>query len=104
MTTLFRRGNRIDGGDQTDRLAALPRVLPNTIAIPASRLWSSSSRPGPLLIRCVAGQVWVTQAGSARDVVLEAEQSFATAGVGKVVVQAITNANIHVMRDAPTVC
>src|SRR5438270_2739681 len=101
MMTIFGGRNQVDGGSEPDRgHAALPRALPNTIAIPAARLWSSPTRPGPLLIRCVAGQVWVTQAGSVRDIVLEADQSFSTAGAGKVVIQAITNANILVTRNA----
>jgi len=98
MTTLFRRQAdvRFEPRDNAPPAGAVQRSLPNSLAIPASRLWSSSTRPGTMLIRCLAGQVWITQTGSARDVVLDAGQSFATAGFGKVVVQAMTNANISV--------
>ena len=43
-------------------------------------------------IRCTAGAVWVTQAGLADDVVLEAGESFRPREDGKVVVQALTPA------------
>src|SRR5689334_6817424 len=103
MTTLFRRhaDGRLVRPNDSGSPGMLQRALPNSIAISASRLWSSSTRPGTLLIRCLAGQVWITQAGSARDVVLEAGRSFATAGIGKVVVQAMTNANICVTLAGP---
>ena len=45
---------------------------------------------------CDHGQVWVTQAGDERDVILSPGASFTSAGTGKIVVQALVPSRILV--------
>lgn len=54
-------------------------------------LWAQvPTRTGAITLECVAGEIWVTQAGSAADVLLSPGDAFATRGTGKVIVQALT--------------
>ncbi len=50
----------------------------------------------PLVIRSLAGAVWVTQEGDPRDVVLTAGQTTRFDGAGLVVLEALTASRIHV--------
>lgn len=50
----------------------------------------------PLVIRSLAGAVWVTQEGDARDFVLKAGQAARFDGAGLVVLEALTLSRIHV--------
>jgi hypothetical protein len=47
-----------------------------------------------LTIRAIAGDVWITQAGNERDVILVKGDVFTPARRGRVVVQALTDARI----------
>ena len=47
-------------------------------------------------VRCVAGAVWITQEGRAEDTVLSAGGRFDIRGNGKLIVQALEDAVIHV--------
>ena len=51
---------------------------------------------GIVEIRCVAGAVWITQEGRAKDTVLSAGGRFDIRGDGKLIVQALQDAVIYV--------
>jgi hypothetical protein len=77
------------------------RALANSVALEPGRLWSISAVDGgPVHITCVAGQIWITQTGDARDHLLAAGKSFLSprGARGKIVVQAMTRANISIRR------
>jgi hypothetical protein len=79
----------------------LGRALANSVALEAGQLWSiAGGEHGPIQITCVTGQVWITQTGDAQDHVLSTGGSFtASGGAGKIVVQAMTRANISIGAD-----
>jgi hypothetical protein len=80
----------------------LGRALANGVALEAGQLWSiaGGGERGPIQITCVTGQVWITQTGDAQDHVLSTGGSFtASGGAGKIVVQAMTRANISIGAD-----
>jgi hypothetical protein len=62
------------------------------VALAAGELWAGTSRAKCLLVFCVSGQVWLTQAGEMRDVMLAAGELFVCKGGRKVVVQALSAA------------
>ena len=78
-----------------------PREMQFTLA--AGAVWGSSSRPRAILIACVAGDVWITQAGDARDVTLSAGHAIICAAGRKLVVQALSQARIEIHDPAPSV-
>jgi hypothetical protein len=83
------------------RLPAPDAVLPPQIVggtpaefdLPHGALWGTSPRLG-LRVRCALGQLWITQAGIADDVVLLAGETFTPAPKGRVVIQALTDARV----------
>jgi hypothetical protein len=50
--------------------------------------------PGGLIVRCAAGDVWVTQEGNPGDIVLSGGEQFQPHPRGKVVLQAVTDATV----------
>jgi hypothetical protein len=66
-------------------------------------IWSFE--PGSIVISfaVIEGNAWVTQAGSSRDVVLGAGESFQSAEVGKVVAQALGDSVIEVVLNRANV-
>jgi hypothetical protein len=74
--------------------AQIVRGTPDEFHLPHGALWGTSPRLG-LRIRCARGQLWITQAGSADDVVLLPGETFAPAPRGRVVIQALTDARVH---------
>lgn len=67
------------------------------IDLRADSLWAADAEPN-LKIECVSGEVWITQSGEFRDVILEPHQSFTPTHRGRVVVQALRPSRIAVIR------
>ena len=74
-------------------VSVLPRPA-TTFALPQGSLWSTEPRRG-LPIHCVEGQIWITQAGDGRDVVLCPGETFIPGPKGRVVVQALLDSRIE---------
>jgi hypothetical protein len=72
-------------------------VLPQEFELPRNALWSFNPHTG-LVVRCLVGELWITQSGDARDVVLQAGETFEPAPKGQVVVQALTDARVFIPR------
>ena len=72
---------------------------PNEFSLPHGALWGTSPR-ADLRIHCVRGELWITQAGSAEDVVLVTGESFAPAPRGRVVIQALTEARVALVAQS----
>ena len=67
------------------------------IALRDGELWVAHHDPSrALVIRCLAGYVWITQEGRAEDTVLGPGGLCVVAGEGKAVVQALEDAIIRV--------
>jgi hypothetical protein len=79
---------------------AIARHVPDEFNLPANALWSTEPRRG-MGIRCERGQLWVTQAGDAQDVVLLTGETFVPAAKGRVVVQALTDARVRIADGTP---
>ena len=56
---------------------------------------------GARLLRCRAGVVWVTREGDARDYILATGEDLRLEGRGRVVVQAILDAEVGVLEFGP---
>jgi ferric-dicitrate binding protein FerR (iron transport regulator) len=75
-------------------------VLPETSAGPRrirltrNSFWSVQSRPNEIEVECREGKVWITQEGDDRDVILRAGGQFRIEKRGRVIVQAVTDAEI----------
>ena len=52
----------------------------------------------PIQVRVIDGQLWITQEGDPRDVIVRPGMSYLSARHGKVVVQALDRATIEVRR------
>jgi hypothetical protein len=76
--------------------AQILRGTPDEFDLPDGALWGTSPRPG-LRIRCARGQLWITQAGSADDIVLLAGDTFTPAPKGRVVIQSLTDARVGLL-------
>lgn len=75
--------------------APIARPAPAEFDLPGGALWSTEPHRA-MEIRCEDGQLWVTQAGNERDVVLLAGETFVPAPKGRVVVQALTHSRLRV--------
>jgi hypothetical protein len=62
--------------------------------LPRGALWSTGPRRD-LAVHCIAGQLWITQAGDGRDTVLRTGETFTPASKGRVVIQALTDSRIQ---------
>jgi hypothetical protein len=62
--------------------------------LPADALWSIDPHQG-LTIHCAQGQLWITQAGDGRDIVLASGEAFAPRSKGRVVIQALSDSRIQ---------
>ena len=69
-------------------------IRPGEFDLPINALWATDPRAGSR-IECVAGGLWITQAGDERDIVLRAGQTFVPAREGRVVVQALCDARVR---------
>ena len=69
-----------------------------TMSLPDGAIWSVDPDGDgvALLVRCVFGHVWLTQAGHPDDVVLSPGGTCVLPAAGKVVVQALDDAQVRV--------
>ncbi|CAN5535958.1 hypothetical protein BH09PLA1_BH09PLA1_07760 [soil metagenome] len=88
----------------TDRMESRPpnRVAPSrpdVVPLPlADGDLASFGDCSPVQIRATKGQLWITQEGDARDVIVRPGMSFLSARRGKLVVQALEPSVIEVRR------
>ena len=68
----------------------------SVISLRDGMIWSFQPRSLVISFAVIEGNAWVTQAGSPRDVLLSAGESFQSDDVGKVVVQALGDSVIEV--------
>ena len=81
-----------------------PAVSASRIAVAAGEAASIEAAAGAA-IQCVAGKVWLTQEGDARDHVVPAGTTFCTDRAGRVVVSGVDGAALVVVRrSAPAHC
>lgn len=74
------------------------------IAVAANQA-ASIELPAGAAVGCVAGKLWLTQEGDARDYVVPAGTTFCTDRAGRVVVSAVDAASVVVVREtAPAHC
>jgi hypothetical protein len=66
------------------------------VSLHAGEVWSSSDRPGKMRIRCLEGEVWITQTFDARDTVVHAGETFRASRLGKIVAQALVDSRVEV--------
>lgn len=59
---------------------------------------ASFGQCAPIQVRVIDGQLWITQEGDRRDVIVRPGMSFLSARHGKVIVQALDRATIEVRR------
>ena len=71
----------------------IARGMPDEFSLPQGALWATSPR-ADLRIQCLRGELWITQAGSADDIVLLTGESFVPAPRGRVVIQALSEARV----------
>jgi len=64
--------------------------------LPSGALWSMEPKIRPT-IACQRGRLWITQAGDARDTILEVGQIFTPAPRGRVVVQALDASRVRLI-------
>jgi hypothetical protein len=84
----------VPSASSASRLAPMRERLTSGASGPAVELrgndvYSIEPRDDGLVIRCIAGNLWVSQEGMSDDVVLAAGQSFAPHARGKIVVQPV---------------
>jgi hypothetical protein len=81
-----------------------PATSASRIAVAAGEAASIEAAAGAA-IQCVAGRLWLTQEGDARDYVVPAGTTFCTDRAGRVVVSALDTAALVVVRkSAPAHC
>ena len=67
------------------------------ILLHAGEIWSSPDRPGQMRIRCLEGEVWITQTFDARDTIVHAGETFQSHASGKIVAQALSDSRVEVV-------
>jgi Protein of unknown function (DUF2917) len=67
---------------------------PRRLALTRNSFWSVQGRPNEIEIECRRGKVWITQEGDYRDVIVPAGGRFRIEKRGRVIVQAVTEAEI----------
>jgi hypothetical protein len=80
-------GDRIEGADSTASHLQLARGA-----------LASFGPCAPIQLRVIDGELWITQEGDGRDVIVRPGMSYLSARHGKVVVQALDRATIEVRR------
>ncbi len=71
-------------------------TIPQKISLTENSLWSAYCSPNEIQIECQEGEVWITQEGDHRDIILQAGQGYRVEKRGLVIVQAIGGARILV--------
>jgi hypothetical protein len=67
-----------------------------TMRLRDGELWALDPTGRPLHVRCLAGNIWITQQGRADDIVLTAGGLCVVPGDGKLVVQALDDAVVRI--------
>lgn len=87
-------------------MAAESQAVCRTAHSKMSRLYLGKGRvirieptPAPLRIECRHGRLWVTQAGTAQDRILQPGESFQARQQGRVVIEALENACVAQTTD-----
>jgi hypothetical protein len=80
------------------RAVAVPGSCAETMKLRDGELWSADGLTGALQVRCVSGNVWLTQEGRAEDIVIGPGGMCVVPGYGKVVVQALDDAVVRIER------
>lgn len=80
------------------KAAVVPGITtsPQEITLTANSFWSAYCNPNEIHIECKEGEIWITQEGDHRDIILQAEQQYRIEKRGLVIVQAIGGARILV--------
>ena len=80
------------------KAAVVPGITtsPQKITLTANSLWSAYCNPNEIQIECQEGEVWITQEGDHRDIIIEAGQGYRVEKRGLLIVQAIGSARILV--------
>ena len=80
------------------KTAVVPGIAtsPQKITLTANSLWSAYCNPNEIQIECQQGEVWITQEGDHRDIILKAEQQYRIVMRGLAIVQAFGGARIVV--------
>lgn len=73
-----------------------PAAVQSVHALEADGVLAIEPEGRSLRLLCDHGQVWVTQAGDSRDVILSPGVAFTSTGTGKIVVQALEPARFLV--------
>jgi hypothetical protein len=66
-------------------------------------VWAFDPNGASVTVRVMRGNAWITQAGSPRDAVIGAGETFESAQFGKIVVQALDNCVIEVAKESADV-
>jgi len=66
------------------------------ISLAGNTFWSAYGRPDEIEIDCREGDVWITQEGDPRDIILHAGQQFRNGKRGLIIVQPFRSAMIMV--------
>jgi hypothetical protein len=89
-------GSRIGG---TSRIADVPAAIPDdAIVLRDGALFALEPSPDALLVHCLSGNAWLTQAGDGKDVILTPGDVHVLRGRGKVVVQALSDLALRLAR------
>lgn len=78
------------------KAAVVPEITtsPQEIMLTANSFWSAYCNSNEIQVECQEGEVWITQEGDHRDIILQAQQQHRIEKRGLVIVQAITDARI----------
>ncbi|MGB7158291.1 MAG: DUF2917 domain-containing protein [Tepidisphaeraceae bacterium] len=76
-----------------------PAEAGDEIALRDGALWSLDRSVGAVQVRCISGNVWLTQAGRAEDIVIGPGGTCVLPGTGKIVVQALEDAIVRIEQD-----
>jgi hypothetical protein len=71
---------------------------PDEFDLPTGALWSTGPKRH-LTITCRRGRLWITQAGDARDTILEPGACFTPAPHGRIVVQALDASRVRLVAE-----
>lgn len=78
------------------RTAVVPGITtsPQKITLTVNSFWSAYCNSNEIQVECQEGEVWITQEGDHRDIILQAQQQYRIEKRGLAIVQAITDARI----------
>lgn len=77
-------------------------MKPETCFLSAGSTHALRLRRGPLVVRCLRGRAWVTLEAELRDYVVNANETLVVQGPGRLVIQALSDAELT-LAPAPRV-